>query len=124
MSNLYPKVFYNNCVGKVPCDINSSCSNTKMEQDMKKNNKIHQLRERFNPLNNSKANLKNKCSNKNNYQCKGYKSPSKIIKSNEVEFPINNPHSWSNTRSYGNIIIATNDTCSNIHGKVKPYNRT
>lgn len=124
MSNLYPKVFYNSCVGKVPCDMKYGCSNTKMDQDMKKNNRIHQLRERFNPLNNSKSDLKNKCSDKNYSQCKGYKSPSKIIKSNGLEFPEISPHSWSNTRSYGNIVIATNDTCSNIHGKVKPYNRT
>lgn len=50
-------------------------------------------------------------------------APSKVIQDNSVNFSLQNNHSWSNSRGYGNIVIGTYDSCSNIHGRVHPYNR-
>ena len=49
--------------------------------------------------------------------------PSNVIQDNTVRFDLKNNHSWSNSRGYGNVIVGTYDSCSNIHGKVHPWNR-
>ena len=49
--------------------------------------------------------------------------PSKVIQDNTVNFDLKNNHSWSNSRGYGNVVVGTYDSCSNIHGKVHPWHR-
>ena len=49
--------------------------------------------------------------------------PSNVIQDNTVNFDLKNNHSWSNSRGYGNVVVGTYDSCSNIHGKVHPWNR-
>ena len=61
--------------------------------------------------------------NRHTVHCLPYKAPNRVINNNYVEYPSVKTHSWSNTRGYGNIVLATNDSCNNIHGKVKPWNR-
>ena len=121
MSNKYPNAFYSYCVGKVPCDGTSECihQNSKMDKDIHENKKLHLLRERILPS--GRTDLSKGCSNQVRSICEGYESPSKKIEGKDVNFEIKGSHTWSNTRSYGNIVIATNDTCNNIHGKVKPF---
>tara|TARA_B100000575_G_scaffold294356_1_gene309751 strand:- start:4283 stop:4687 length:405 start_codon:yes stop_codon:yes gene_type:complete len=46
-----------------------------------------------------------------------------VDQDNGVDFAIGNNHSWSNVRGYGNIVVGTNDSRNNIHGRVHPYNR-
>ena len=123
MSNKYPNSFYLNCVGNIPCDRSSNCihENSKIKKEIIENKKIHLLREKIYPRGN--INLSSKCNNIKKSICEGYDNPSKII-GNNIDFELTNSHSWSNTRSYGNIVIATNDTCNNIHGKVKPFTLT
>lgn len=50
------------------------------------------------------------------------RAPSNLIQTNKVDFKTTTP-TWSNSRGYGNIVIGTHDTCSNVHGRIVPYNR-
>jgi hypothetical protein len=49
--------------------------------------------------------------------------PGCVIQDNKVQFDLKNNHSWSNSRGYGHIVIGTYDSCSNIHGRIHPWNR-
>ena len=97
----YPDTFRINCVGKLPCNTNSSiCSNKPV---ILENNRI--------------------VDDTSTTHCMKYFAPKNIIQDNHVDYNITNSHTWSNARYYGNIVIGTNDTCNNIHGRVHPYNR-
>lgn len=50
-------------------------------------------------------------------------NPKNVVQDNNVDFPVSNSHSWSNTRGYGNINLDTHDNLNNIHSRSHPYNR-
>tara|TARA_Y100000389_G_scaffold79344_2_gene76093 strand:+ start:2884 stop:3222 length:339 start_codon:yes stop_codon:yes gene_type:complete len=52
-----------------------------------------------------------------------YGTSNRVIQDNNVQFELQNNHSWSNSRGYGNLVIGTFDSCNNIHGRVHPWNR-
>ena len=124
MSNSYPNVFQKSCVKKLPCNKPSKCliHNDREKKRIYENDRIHMLRERFDPISKIGVNLKNSCDDKISNKCIPYNQPSKLIKNNKINYSIKNSHSWSNQRGYGNIIVAKSDTCNNIHTKVKSYN--
>lgn len=55
--------------------------------------------------------------------CQAYRPPMEVIQDNTFPSPHFNERSWSNHRGYGNIVVATHDTCNNIRGRVHPWNR-
>jgi hypothetical protein len=49
--------------------------------------------------------------------------PLATVQTNEVDYPQQSFHMWSNQRSYGNVVVGTSDDKGNILGKVSPWNR-
>lgn len=49
-------------------------------------------------------------------------APKCVIQDNKVQFDLQNNHTWSNSRGYGNVVVGTFDSCSNIHGRIHPWN--
>jgi hypothetical protein len=131
MDNNYPSSFNNNCVKNTSCKtISSSCGNGVSSKFIKSQlNKI-KTNETYNKAKVSNSKFENNYSNNlkplkcsQTTHCLEYKAPKEIINDNIVDFDTTNSHSWSNQRGYGNIVMATNDTCNNIRGKVHPWNR-
>ena len=132
MDNNYPSAFHSNCIGDIPCNKhNRGCVNNKskiirvnnksipMEESYLRNNKkVNIVRKAYNNQLNSTQNM-----NTTTTHCLPYEPPSKVIDSNEVDFPTDSSHFWCNQRGYGNVVIATYGTCNNIYGKVNPWNR-
>ena len=120
MSNSYPDVFQKNCAGAYWCDTPVKGCNLSMSKKVSGKKKV--VAESENVM--SEDSLVNVTVDRSStIHCLPYKPPSKVIGNNTVNFKTVNTHSWSNQRGYGNIVTATNDTCNNIHAKVKPFNR-
>ena len=107
MSN-YPDSFRVNCVGNLPCNNNKRfCDISKKPIIIENNNVVEEDIQHHTTTN----------------YCKKYSQPMKIIQDNLVTEKPKSSHSWSNQRSYGNIVVGRHDTCNNVHGRVHPYNR-
>ena len=120
MSN-YPDSFRVNCVGELPCNNNKQfCDVSKKPIIIENNNVV----ENNNGIKNNNRIKNNRINNTTttNY-CKPYKAPIRIIQDNKIIETPKSAHSWSNQRSYGNIVIGTHDSCNNVHGRVHPFNR-
>ena len=113
----YPDSFRVNCVGTLPCNNNRKFCDVSKEPVVIQNGNV--VSEENSPQVNQPI---NKASSTTTH-CLAYKAPQRVIQDNEVNFKPQWAHSWSNTRGYGNIVVATNDTCNNIHGRVHPWNR-
>ena len=119
MNNSYPDVFKTNCAGAYWCDTPAKgCNINKIKSNkvVKKQKVVSEsilAEDAENVLVNDNSTI----------HCLPYEAPTKVIGNNKVDFKTVNSHSWSNQRGYGNIVSATNDTCNNIHAKIKPWNR-
>ena len=107
MSN-YPDSFRINCVGELPCNNNKKFCDVSKKPIIIENNRVVEGEEQH--------------STTTNY-CKNYNPPMRVIQDNKIVEKPKSSHSWSNQRSYGNIVVGSNDTCNNIHGRIHPYNR-
>ena len=119
----YPQSFRANCVGTIPLGKNNNtCSGNKPFCDLSKhpiiieNDKIVSEEQAF-------EKMPGMVRQSTNSHCQAYGHPQNVIQSNEIHEKPQWSHSWSNQRGYGNIVLATNDTCNNVHGRVHPYNR-
>ena len=113
MSN-YPDSFRVNCVGQLPCNNNKRfCDVSKKPIIIENNNVVEEE-------NNKMA---DRSGNTTTNYCANYNPPMRVIQDNIVVEKPQSAHSWSNQRSYGNIVVGTHDTCNNVHGRVHPYNR-
>jgi hypothetical protein len=45
------------------------------------------------------------------------------IQTNEIDYPQESQHTWSNQRGYGNVVFGTSNPQGDIMGKVSPWNR-
>ena len=99
MSN-YPDSFRINSVGELPCNNKQINVNSNKPIIIENNNLIE-----------------------NDTINKFYNSPNNVTQDNTVSEESKSTHSWSNQRSYGNIVVATHDTCNNVHGRIHPFNR-
>lgn len=99
----YPDAFRINCVGKLPTDNNYSICKQK-------------------PIILENKNVVEE-GNQKPVKCQPYNPPTSVIQSNLVPKNAVSNKSWSNSRGYGNIVVATHDTENNMHGRVHPYNR-
>lgn len=97
----YPEAFKLNCVGQLDCNNNYSVCGKK--PIILENNEVKD--------------------DTTTTHCLPYEIPKRVIQNNDVDFDIKNTANWSNTRGYGNIVVATNDTCNNVHGRIHPWNR-
>jgi len=117
MYSNYPEAYNQNCNinEQIPCkNSNNFCKKTSTKFIYNKNKSIPKTN--YNPNPNYYKNSDKKC--------KKYKRPVVVLNNdNVVKYTSTNSHSWSNQRGYGNIVIASNDTCNNIHGTVNPWNR-
>jgi hypothetical protein len=111
----YPDSFRVNCVGTLPCNNNKQfCDHSKGPVVIQNGAVVSEER--------SSEKL-NKIDNSSTTHCQSYGTPQRVIQDNEIKEKPNWTHTWSNVRGYGNIVVATNDSCNNVHGRVHPYNR-
>lgn len=113
----YPDSFRVNCVGTLPCNNNRQfCDHSKAPvviQNGKVVSEESSAEKITKPMNNESSTS----------HCQAYGVPERVIQDNEIKEKPKWTHTWSNVRGYGNIVVATNDSCSNVHGRVHPYNR-
>ena len=111
----YPGIFNKKCMSKqdIKCNSHDLC-----------NLNINTVGSDKNIINIDKTDRNGLSPFNNNTKC-GYKSPSLeyVVSDNNVINIPRSSHSWSNQRGYGNIVVGSFDTCSNIYSKVHPYNR-
>ena len=113
----YPDSFRVNCVGTLPCNNNRKFCDLSNEPVVIQNGNV------VSEENSQNIQKPVKSVNSTTTHCLPYGAPKRVIQSNEITEKPKWSHSWSNVRGYGNIVVATNDDCTNIHGKVHPYNR-
>ena len=61
--------------------------------------------------------------NNRSTSCSAFTPPQNVVQNNKVPVGVVSNKSWSNVRGYGNIVVATHDTESNMHGRLHPWNR-
>ena len=129
--NNYPEAFNINCAKSLACDTpGSGCRLQNVLVMENKNNKLvnktSKLVKKRDITKEYKIN-NNKIYNHRTYNttlhCTPYQPIKTTIQNRNIDFPSSNSRNWSNQRSYGNIVLGTSDSCNNIYGKVKPWNR-
>ena len=124
MENNYPSAFNTGCVKNIQCNtISSSCKNTSSKFINTESLRSKDVKIKKNKRSSKSGSKIYNSDNSQSLYCLPYSAPSNVIDSNLVDFEPTDSHSWSNQRGYGNIVVATYDTCNNIHGKVNPWNR-
>tara|TARA_B100000963_G_scaffold45853_2_gene34250 strand:+ start:609 stop:1046 length:438 start_codon:yes stop_codon:yes gene_type:complete len=113
----YPDSFRVNCVGTLPCNNNRQFCDHSKGPVVIQNGKVVSEESSSEKLTRPIKNVSTTS------HCQAYGVPEKVIQDNEIGEKPKWTHTWSNVRGYGNIVVATNDSCNNIHGKVHPYNR-
>ena len=124
----YPDSFRVNCVGTLPCNNNRQFCDSSKNPVVIQNGIVvseESSSDVLNTQNTQSPLLKNEINagDSTTTYCQAYGVPERVIQDNEINQKPNWSHSWSNQRGYGNIVVATDDTCNNIHGRVHPWNR-